>query len=130
MEKKEERTPEEKYSLAKMMLMLIERMCLAVMMGHIPPQYLVDTLRQIGNMCHVANHVNEEITFDCGPDAEAHHQGAMEEYLLMWQAMLEDIAAGTDYSQMVAGAMDAKNSFAKSLDIEEDDDEFIPPTLH
>lgn len=96
----EKLTVEEKYALAKMVLMLIERLALSVMAGHIPPQDAAAVLASVGNMAHVANHVNGEITFDCGPDAKQHHAEAIGEYTLMYAVMLQDIRNGTDYSQM------------------------------
>lgn len=94
---------EEKYDLARMGLMLIERITMAVRIGDVPREDVFDVILQIGNMCHVINHENEEQTFDCGPNRDQHHAAALQEYRLMEQAMYDDIRHGVDYSQRLGG---------------------------
>jgi hypothetical protein len=96
-----DRTVEEKYELAKMVLMLIERGALSFMVGLLPPEKMAQTLIMIANMAHVANHVNGENTFDCGPDRAKHHAVAIMDYSEMYTAMLADIADGNDVCQIV-----------------------------
>lgn len=104
-----ERTLEEKYELAKRVLMIIERVTLAQCVGQFGEEEAMPNMRAIANMAHVANHVNEEPTFDCGPQANEHHAMAMEEYDRMYEALLEDITQGIDISQILnKGAMQSK----------------------
>jgi len=100
MAEEKERTLEEKYELAKMCLMLIERAALAHMMGLLPPDKLFHSMVMIANMGHVANHENEEVTFDCGPQRVEHHSRALRDYFDMYSTMLEDIKAGNDVTQL------------------------------
>lgn len=113
-----EKTVQEKYDLAKMGLMLIERFILALRAGHVPMEGAIDVLSQIGNMCHVINHENGEATFDCG--SMEHHAHALKEYYEMYAAMLEDIANGVDYSQKIS---------PKSREREEVDFEEVNPVI-
>ena len=100
MAEEKERTVEEKYELAKMVLMLIERASLAHMMGMLPPEKLMHSMVMIANMGHVANHENGEETFDCGDKRVEHHSQAIAEYFDMYSTMLEDIKKGNDVTQL------------------------------
>lgn len=123
-----ERTIEEKYELAKKVLMLVERAALAHMVGLIPEEHAANSLRVIANMAHVANHENGENTFDCGPNRKEHHARAMQDYDEMYNVMLADIRAGHDVCTLVNKSIATGiKATTKTGGPEIDDEDFAQP---
>jgi predicted Zn-dependent protease len=124
-----ELTIEEKYELAKMVLMLIERASLAHMLKMLPHDELslIKSHRMIANMAHVANHVNGEHTFDCGPKRDEHHATAIADYKNMFDSMMSDIADGNDVTDFVGGAPGVRTAGVGATPAPEIDDELAQP---
>ena len=133
MAEERERTIEEKYEVAKKVLMLVERAALAHMIGLLPPDKLNSSAVMIANMCHVANHMNGEVTFDCGPKRVEHHAQAMVDYDRMYETMLKDIAEGNDVCDAVVKGIHPKliKTPGDGKELEIDDEDLAKPiTFH
>lgn len=111
-----EKTAEEKYEITHKAMMVIERIALSILVGHIPREAAPTVVREISNIAHVVNHENGEVTFDCGPDREQHHADALTELDRMYREMLRDIEGGTDYSQLIDGSTKARRGITEVAD--------------